>query len=103
MFKQLKDLLPKEVNKRGFSKEMNALEIVNAYKKCCREILGKDSLDHYAPRFYKDKTFFVFIENSAYAQNFHMKQHLLLERINEILGKQVVKKFSIQIKNELDK
>lgn len=102
MFKQLKDLLPREINKQGYSKEFNAIEILNEYKKWCIENFGEDGLKELPPRYFKDKTLFINARSAMWAQQFSMKQNNCIEYINKNLGKSPVKKISITIINKSD-
>lgn len=100
MFTQLKDLLSRKINREGLSGEIQALEIINLYKKYCREILGEEALENLIPRFFKNKKLYVDAANSSWAQHLHIKQTELLDKINERLTKQPLESFCIQIKNK---
>lgn len=102
MFKQLKDLLPKTINRQGYSKEFTAIEILNEYKKWCIENFGEDGLEELPPRYYKDKTLYIKARSAMWAQQLSMKQQNCIEYINENLGKTPVKKVSITIVNTTD-
>lgn len=102
MFKQLKDLLPRTINKQGYSKEFEAIGILNEYKKWCIEIFGEDGLEKLKPRYYKSKTLYIDASGAMWAQQFSMKQNDCVEYINKNIGKSFVKKISITIVNNAD-
>ena len=100
MFKQLKDLLQKPVNKHGLKSEFEAISIINEYKKCCREIIGDDAIENLIPRFYKNKTLYINAANASWAQHLHINRAEILKKMNEVLGEKTVIKFSINIQNK---
>jgi hypothetical protein len=103
MFIKLKEILDKTVNKKGYSKEFQALQVVEEFKKNCNELLGPDSLENLQPRSYKGKTLFIDAANAAWAQHLHMRRVMMLEKINNALrklNKKEVEKFSINIQNK---
>jgi len=102
MFIKLKEILDKTVNKKGYSKEFQALQVVEEFKKNCSKVLGEDSLQNLHPRYYKDKILFIDAANAAWAQHLHMRRVMMLENINNALrklDKKEVEKFSINIQN----
>lgn len=102
MFKQLKDLLPRTINKQGYSKEFEAIGILNEYKKWCIETFGEDGLKELKPKYYKNKTLHIGARSAAWANQFSMKQNQCIEYINKNIGKTMVKKTSITIVNNAD-
>lgn len=99
MFKQLKDLLPKEIKKQGYDKEFTAIGIINEYKKWCIENFGEDGLRELRPRYYKNKGLYIDASNAVWAQQLSMKQKNCEEYINKNVGKEMVKKILITIVN----
>ena len=102
MFKQLKDLLPKTVNKHGYSTEFHAIGVLNEYKKWCIENFGEDGLAQLKPRYYKNSTLYVDAKSASWAQQLSMKQINCINYINKNLGKSSVKKMSIIIVNNAE-
>jgi hypothetical protein len=99
MFKQLKDLLPKTINKQGYGKEFEAIGIVNEYKKWCIETFGEDGLLNLPPRYYKNNTLYIKACSAVWAQQCSMKQNDCKNYINKNIGKTLIKKISITITN----
>jgi hypothetical protein len=100
MFKQLKDLIQKPVNKHGLKSEFEALSVINEYKKYCREIIGDDAVTNLVPRFYKNKTLYIDAKNASWAQHLHIHRTEILKKMNKSLGEKTVIKFSINIQNK---
>lgn len=99
MFTQLKELLPKEINKQGLHDEIHAIAVISEYKNFCQELLGEDALLNLMPRFVRDGILHIDASSASWAQHLHLKQISLIEKINEKLEESVVSKFSIHIKN----
>lgn len=97
MFKQLKELLPKAVNKQGLASQFNAIEILNVYKAACENYFDKEALLYLRPRFFKNSVLHIQAENSAWAQQMHMKRTLVIEFINKKLGEEKVQEISVSI------
>ncbi|MBA4336501.1 hypothetical protein C0416_01875 [bacterium] len=102
MFKQLKDLLPREINKQGYAKEFAALGVINEYKKWCIENFGEDGLKELKARYYKNKALYIDAANAMWAQQLSMRQSNCEEYINKNIGKPLVKKVLITIVNNAD-
>ena len=103
MFIKLKEILDKTVNKKGYSKEFQALQVVEEFKKACDELLGPEALKNLVPKYYKNKILFIDAANSAWAQHLHIRRMMILEKINKALHelkKKEVEKFSINIQNK---
>jgi len=99
MFKQLKDLLPRTINRQGYSKQFKAIGILNEYKKWCVENFGKDGPENLKPRYYKDSTLYIDAISAMWAQQLSIKQSSCIEYINKNIAKSFVKKMSITIVN----
>lgn len=102
MFKQLKDLLPRTINKQGYSKEFEAIGVLNEYKKWCIETFGEDGLNRLKPRYYKNNTLYVDANSAVWAEQLSMKQSNCIKYVNKNIGKSLVKKVSITIVNNVD-
>ena len=99
MFVHLKKLLSKTINKHGLKGEIDALMIINEFKKQCEEQLGKDSLENLIPRFYKKKKLYINASNSAWAHHLHIRQTPIIEKIKDAVGENEFAGFNINIKN----
>ena len=102
MFKQLKDLLPKTINKQGYSKQFEAIGVLNEYKKWCIETFGEDGLKQLRPRYYKNHTLYVDANSAIWAQQLSMRQNDCTIYINKNVAKSLVKKISTTIVNNPD-
>ena len=98
MFKQLKELLPKAVNKQGLASQFNAIEILNVYKAACENYFDKEALLYLRPRSYKNNTLYIETENSAWSQQLHMKRSQIIKFINDKLGKEAVNNITLTLK-----
>jgi hypothetical protein len=86
MFTQLKDLIPRTVNKMGLKRQVDAAYICETYRKIAPSVFDDDSLVNcMAPKYFKDGVLCISVENSAYAQIVFMKKHKLIEKINREL------------------
>ncbi|MCD6109993.1 DUF721 domain-containing protein [bacterium] len=102
MFKQLKDLLPRTINKQGYFKEFEAIGVINEYKKWCIENFGEDGLKNLKPRYYKNNMLYISASGAMWAQQLSIKQSNCIEYVNKNIAKPLIKKLSITIVNNAD-
>lgn len=100
MFTQLKDLLDRSINKNGLRSNVDALNVVNEYKKIVEESFGKDAPENLIPRYYKNYNLHIDASSASWAQHFVLNQSTILEKLNDKIGKKEVKKFVIRITNK---
>jgi hypothetical protein len=100
MFTQLKNLLPREFKRHGLKAEVEALEVINLYKKIIEEIFGEKAQGKIDAKVYKNKMLYIDAVNSSWAQALFLKQHEILERLNQDKNALKVKKINIKATNE---
>lgn len=100
MFKQLKDLLPREFNRHGLKSEIKALEVINVYNKSIIEIFGEQALNGIPARSYKNKKLYIDASNSSWAQALFLKQSYILERLQKKFKKSQVERLVINTVNK---
>lgn len=99
MFVQIKDLLPREFNRHGLKKEVEALNVINLFNKSAGEFFKKEILACTIAKVYKDKKLFVEASSSSAAQSLFLKQSLIMEEINASAGKRLVERIIIKTLN----
>lgn len=100
MFVQIKNLLDRSINKHGLKRSVDALEIINVYKKVIKEQLNEEALLNLVPRYFKNNNLYINAANASWAQHFFLNQAPIIQKINAEIGQQKVKKFVIQITNK---
>jgi len=85
MFRPIKDLVVREINKAGLSGEVKALAVLRAFDRVCES-------DGWRARSFKDGVLRVEVDGSGWAQKLHVSRVELARKVNEELGEEMVKK-----------
>ena len=99
MFVQIRDLLPREFNRHGLKKEVEALDVINLFNKSAGEYFKKEILACTIAKVYKDKKLFVEATSSSAAQSLFLKQSYIIDKINLLAHKRLVEKIIIKTLN----
>jgi len=100
MWNSLKDILPGIAGKYQIKRTLDAIDVCREYRRLAPRILPKDSLANSFPKSYKDNTLTIAVGNPAWAQEIHMRRHLLQDEINRKYGENTVKNVRIMITDE---
>lgn len=90
MFTQLSNIIPRAAARLGIKREVEAALICEKYRKLAPRLIHANALKHTFPKFYRDKTLTVAVENSAWAHQVVLHKESLLKAMNESLGKTAV-------------
>ena len=92
MFTQLKDLVPRTVNKMGLRKQFDGAYVCQLFRKWAPKVLGDEHcLEFISPGSYKSGTLVVNVKNSVWGQTVFMHRKQLIEKINQESHSVVVK------------
>lgn len=90
MFTQLSKIIPRAAAQLGIKHEIEAALICEKYRKLAPRLVHTNALKHTFPKFYRNKTLTVAVENSAWAHQVALHKEPLLKAMNESLGKTAV-------------
>lgn len=96
IFTPIQKILPKAIAAVGMTRETRAALICEKYRKLAPRFVHPEALNYTFPKFYKDKTLTVGVENSAWASQVMTKQAELVREINKSLGQKLVNKIQIR-------
>ncbi|MFZ2187261.1 MAG: DciA family protein [Candidatus Moraniibacteriota bacterium] len=91
--RSLKDLLPKK--QRASSEEVDEKTIFHIAKRVLVEEYGVRGGDNIIPTYYKEKKLFLSPRSSLWASEVYLMRSHLAQRINEVLGGDVVQEIKI--------
>lgn len=100
MWNSLKDIIPSVAGKYKFKRALDAIDVCREYRRIAPGILPKDSLANTFPKSYKDFTLTIAVGGPGWAQEIHMRRHLLKDEINRSYGETAVKNIRIMITDE---
>lgn len=90
-FTPLGDALQKKVIKSGpLARQVEASMVVLYAEEVLQEIFGAENAIHAKPLFLKNRTLTVTCSSSSMAQEIRLKQQLIVDKINDKLGKKEV-------------
>jgi predicted nucleic acid-binding Zn ribbon protein len=90
-------LMDVAANKKGFSRTFRSIRVCHHYREYIRDTFSQDAMKGTNPLYFKDGILTVGVENSAWAQQILMHQHLILEAMNYKLGGGMVKSIKIRM------
>lgn len=82
MFTRLQNIIPSAAIKLGVRREIEAAIVCEKYRACAAEIIHPKALNHTAPKFYKNHTLTIAVENPAWAQVVLSHKQKLVAHIN---------------------
>jgi hypothetical protein len=100
MWNSLKDILPKVADKYRMHRTLNAIDVCREYRRIAPNMLPKDALANTFAKSYKDFTLTIAVGNPSWAQEIHMRRHLLKDEINRKYNDNIVKNIRIMITDE---
>jgi hypothetical protein len=86
-FFDFRNLLPKAISRYNVDRETRAALICNRFRDLAPSILGQDLQGHVTPKFFRNGTLAVSVENSIWAQRVTVHRHDLIMKLNLQLGK----------------
>lgn len=89
-FIDLAKLLPRAINKYQVQRQTRAAHICKRFRDLSPDLIGKDSLEHIRPKFFKGNTLYVSVPNSLWAQRVYVHRHDLIMKLNLDLDKDYV-------------
>lgn len=87
LFTPLQKILPRAIAELKFTRQARAALVCERYRKLAPQIIHPEALNYTSPKFLKEKTLTINVENSAWAQLVVTRKKPLLKRLNENLGK----------------
>jgi len=84
-FTQLKDLLPKAVNKYGLNREVRAAMVRDKARKAVVRIFGAENYS-VRPMFFKNGILHIEVDDAAFSQEVFMKKEEIINFIDEDLA-----------------
>jgi predicted nucleic acid-binding Zn ribbon protein len=97
MFTPLSKIIPRAAAQLGIKREIEAALICEKYRKLAPRLVHTNALKHTFPKFYRNKTLTIAVENPAWAQQVMNCKSALLQAINESLGKKSVEMLKTQV------
>lgn len=97
MWDSLQNLLPKAAAKYQFRRTLDAIEVCQQFRSLVPRFIPGESLKNTIPQSYRDRVLTVSVKNSAWAQQLHMRGHLIKDEINRKFGENTVKNLKIVI------
>ena len=101
MFTPLSKIIPRAAAQLGIKREIEAALICEKYRKLAPRLVHTNALKHTFPKFYRNKTLTIAVENPAWAQQVIIHKEELLKALNESLGKKMVEKLRTQIVTDI--
>ena len=83
MNSNFQDLFQKIANQKGLSRQLDAAQICQRYRRLAPQIIAPDILKYTTPRSFKNNTLYISTQNSAWSQEVHMNKIDLLEALNK--------------------
>lgn len=90
-FTHLKDLIPKAASKYQLHGELKAALVVNRASELIKEIFSEELCRHIRVKYVKNDVLWLSVSNSSVAQEVQMKSYELQRKLNESLGREMVK------------
>ncbi|MBI2638508.1 DUF721 domain-containing protein [Candidatus Peregrinibacteria bacterium] len=90
MFTPLQKIISGAAARLGIKREIEAALICEKYRKLAPRLVHANALQHTFPKFYRNKTLTVGVENSAWAHQVAINKKTILQAMNESLGKTAV-------------
>jgi hypothetical protein len=100
MWNSLKDILPGVAGKFQIKRTLDAIDVCREYRRIAPGMLPKDVLSNTFAKSYKDFILTIAVGNPAWAQEIHMRRHLLKDEINKKYNDNIVKNVRIIITDE---
>lgn len=97
MWSSLQNLLPKVAAKYNFRKTLDAIDVCRQFRGIAGDHLPKESAKNVTPKSYNNHVLTVTVGSSAWAQELHMRGHLIKDALNRKLGKNTVKKIRVLV------
>lgn len=92
MWTAIKKILPFNVRKLGLGQVLELNEVCSSWDRMLENLFGEGFKNKARPVSLKDKTLTVDCMNSVWAGELQIKQLKIIQRINSIFGKELVKK-----------
>lgn len=93
---QLKDLLPKALNKAGISRQFLATRVCQLFRKAILKA-NKKIAAHCHPLYCRNHILYVKCDGAVWANELQMQSYLIIEEINERLKKNILERIQIKI------
>jgi predicted nucleic acid-binding Zn ribbon protein len=97
MLSSISNDLKKSINKAGISREVEAFQICEMWKKVIEEIFTKEVAEKTQAVKYKNGALTIAVLSSVLAQEFKFKEEEIKEEINKKIGYKVVRKIRFEI------
>lgn len=97
MWSSLQNLLPKAAAKYQFNRTLDAIEVCRQFRSLAPRFLPGECLKSVKTRSYKDRTLTLAVGNSAWAQQLHMRGHLIRDELNHLCGPNTVSRIRIVV------
>ena len=92
MWTTIKKILPFNIRKLGLGQVLELNEICSGWDKMLENLFGESFKNKARPVSLKDKTLIVDCMNSVWAGELQLKQPRIIQQINNVFGKELVKK-----------
>lgn len=97
MFSRLQDLLPKEMNRRGFAGIVNAAQVCHEFEQLLPEIFPAEFKVYIAPKSFQNGILTLGVKDGAWAKIILDHKAKIMEKMNEKLGKNTVQQVKTQV------
>lgn len=97
MLNSIGDYLKKSVNKAGVGKQVQAAQICQFWQIIAGEIFGREVAEKSQAIRFKNSTLTIAVLNSVLAQEFKFKEGEIIYKLNERVGKGVVRKIGFEM------
>jgi len=92
MFKDLKSLLSKSIQRAGIAGQVGSAQITKIFEEITKQILSEETSSKTKAVDIKDKTLLVACLSSAAVQELQLKEAEIIKKINKTIGKEIVRK-----------
>lgn len=90
-FQHLRDLIPKTASKFQLGGALKASLVVNRASSLIKEMFEERIYLQMRVKYVKNEVLWVAVDNAAIAHQLQMKSYVLLKKLNESLGEELVK------------
>jgi len=100
MFEPFQKFFDKAARNYGMKKAVDASHVCHVFRKIMPEIFTSEKAkENISPASFQENYLLINVKSPAWAQEVMMKKALIIEKLNENIGKQMVKNLRTQFKN----
>lgn len=103
MFEPFQNFIKRAAKHYGVATEIEAIKICNNFRGLIpRLFIEKPSPEtHIQPAYFKNHTLVISVENSAWAQEVIIRKPKIMEEMNTLAGKKIIRKLRTQLRQNM--